>query len=369
MGLLRFIFRGAKEAIEEQSAKSDLEKKLGRKVSEEELYSLGSHLDAAGENTSPQPLKITQRESATPFADAKPPIKLRNKLLLFGILLLIIGFLVGGFVIQNMSKQTYNRLNPFTPKPPEGVFPAKVGDYSLAQKPDYYEPSSYKPTPSFGGEYKKDGEKDVRYNVTIFNSEAEAAEAYDKIKNTIKDSQHGKVVEKSDNRIAFAGLSGWDSNIYFKDGKYLKMINSFAQKPTLDFEGFLKNAAPQAMTMLDQAELKENLATAAAPTVTVQQLLDDYKKDSGAADKKYEGKIIRISGAVEVSDRDKSGKWMIAFMRPGSTKPTDGMVVASFEKAKESSVTSVKKGDNVTLQCKVGIGILMNVMLEKCSKP
>lgn len=367
MGILGMLIRGTIEAVQNKRAKNDLEGKLGRSVTKEEQYSLGSHLQAAQPNVQNAPMISTPRESSTPFADAKPPMKTLTKLLLIGIPLLLIGGLFVTFLFLSMSERTYNRLNPYTPKPPEGVFPADVGGFKMEQKPDYNKPTTYKPATWFNGEYKKDAGT-VRYNVSVYNSEAETADAYNKIKDSIKDSDHGKVVEKGDNRIAFAALSGWNSYVYFKDGKYLKTIDSYNQKDALDFEGFLKNQPPQAITMLNEAELKQNALGTKSDVVTVLQLLDDYKKDDAAADKKYKDKVIKIAGKVEFSDRDKAGQWMIGFLRPGATKATDGMVVASFEKAKELPVTALKKGDNVTLQCKVSMNLYVSIMLENCSK-
>ena len=367
MGLLGILIRGTIGAVQNRRMKNDLEGKLGRSVTEEEQYSLGAHLQAAQPNAPNAPMISTPRESSTPFADAKPPMKTLTKLLLIGIPLLLIGTLFVSFLFLNMSEQSYNRLNPFTPKPPEGVFPAQVGDYTIAQKPDYNKPTISTPATRFDGEYKK-GTGTVRYAVAIYNSEAETADAYNKIKDSIKDTDHGKVVEKSDNRIAVAALSGWNSYVYIKDGKYLKTIDSYNQKDALDFEGFLKNQPPQAITMLNEAELKQNALGTKSDVVTVLQLLDDYKKDDAAADKKYKDKVIKIAGAVEFSDRDKTGEWIVGFLRPGATKATDGMVVASFEKAKELPVTVLKKGDNVTLQCKVSMNLYVSIMLENCSK-
>lgn len=366
MRLGRLLGGGAKEKAEELIAKRNLEKKLGRKVTTEELYSLGSHLDAAGDVDPSKPLISTPRESSTPFADAKPPMKLTTKLLLIGIPLLLLTMCLGGGLIATMSKQTYNRLNPFAPKPPEGTFPAKLGNYTLDHKPDYNEPTSYMPTRNFSAEYKS-GTETVRYTLFIFNSEAELNEAFDKRRNTVIKSDKSKVVDNNENRYAVAALSGWNNYIYFKDGLYLKEIDAFRQNVALEFEGLLKNAPPLPAAALNVNELEKSSSDNAS-SVTVLQLLDDYKKDSAAADKKYKGKTITVTGTVEVSDKDKKGNWMIGFMRPGSTAPKDGMVICSFEKSQESTVSKVKKGDTVSLRGTVFVNILFSVMLEKCSK-
>ena len=374
MGILGFLFRAIKEAVQEKSAKSNLENKLGRKVTTNELYSLGSHLDAAQPNAVQQPMRSTPREASVPFGDAKPPMKTLTKLLLVGIPLLFLVVIGVGVMAAIMPERTYNRLNPFTPKPPEGTFPAKVGSYELDHAPDYVAPSSYNPVAHFESEYVS-GSENIRYTFWVYNSEAEMNADFEKRKKYVGGaSDKGKVTDDSETRYAVAALSGWDNSIVFKDGIYIKQVRAYRQQPTLDFEGFLKNAPPAQAVPLDVSELSKSASNSNSTSstgnssVTVLQLLDDYKKDAAAADKKYKGKTITVSGTVEVSEKDKKGNWMIAFMRPGSTAPKDGMVVCSFDKSQETSVSKVKKGDAVKLQGKVSMSIVGSVIIENCSR-
>jgi hypothetical protein len=138
------------------------------------------------------------------------------------------------------------------------------------------------------------------------------------------------------------------------------------QKPVYEVEGLMKNAPPVETVAINMSELSGT--TNSSKTVTVEELLDDYKKDSAAADKKYKDKVIMLKGTVEVSDKDKAGKPMIGFLRPGSTQPKDGMVVCGFEKSEESIVSKVKKGDTVLLQGKVFGSIVGSVILQNGKK-
>ncbi len=373
MGILGFIFRAIREAVQEKSAKNTLEDKLGRKVSTNDLYSLGAHLDASQPNNVPPPMQSTPREASVPFGDAKPPMKTLTKLLLIGIPLLVLGMIFVSVIFTLMPERTYNRLNPFTPKPPEGTFPAKVGGYEL-ENTDYIAPTTYNPVTRFEGEYKS-GAETVRYTLWVYNNEAEMNADFEKRKKGAGgEAEKSKVVDNSDTRYAVAALSGWTNAVVYKDGNYIKQIVAYRQQPTLDFEGFLKNAPPAQASTLNVSELSKpaNNSNATSGTnsssVTVLQILDDYKKDATAADTKYKGKIISVSGTVEVSEKDKKGNWMIGFMRPGSTKPADGMVVCSFDKTQETSVSKVKKGDTVKLQGRVSMSIIGNVVMENCSK-
>jgi len=390
MGILGFLIRVVKEAVQEKSAKNNLEDKLGRKVSTNELYSLGSHLDAAEPNAVQQPMRSTPREASVPFGDAKPPMKTTTKLLLFGIPVLFLGLLILPAIISVLPQRTYNRLNPFTPKPPEGTFPAKLGTYSLDHSPDYIAPSSYNPIPHFESEYKS-GTETIRYTLWVYNNEAEMNADFEKRKKYAGGaSANGKVIDNSDTRYAVAAMSGWDNAVVYKDGNYIRQIKAYRQQPTLDFEGFLKNAPPVPASTFNVADLSKpatnsnssntnnrnssntnntnSSSSTSGSIVTVGQLLEEYKTNPAAADTKYKGKTITISGTAEFADKDKKGNPMVGFMKPGSTKPTDGMVACSFDKSQEAAVLQIKKGDSVKLQGKVIMSLVGSVMLENCVK-
>lgn len=362
---LGLVFKGAQEAIEEQSAKRDLEQKLGRKISNEELYSLGAHIDAAGEINTAQPLVLTPRESEIPFAGAKPPMSLTTKLLIVVPLFLLFVFGAAS-ILKSMPEQSLYGLNPFSPNPPEDVFFQNIGDFALTKRPDYHSPNSSNPVPRFEGEYKN-GTQIVHYIVSVFDDEAEAAAAFNKLRETVHGGQNRKVFEKSDSRIFVGAMAGWDSDIYFTDGRFLKKINSFNQKSALDFEGILKNAPPLPIGTFSADELKSD-APAVESTTGVTELLNYFSKKSPGDNGIYKDKIIKFKGTIESSGRSKKGDWILGFMRPGSTSPTAGMVVASFEKSKEYDVAQAQKGDEVILQCKVSMKVHTSVILENCSK-
>jgi len=370
MGILGLLFRGAREAYQEKSAKNDLERKLGRKVSKDELYSLGSHLDAAQPNAAAPPvMQSTPREASVPFGDAKPPMNPLLKSILIGIPLLFIGLIVVSVGIAMLP----NRYNPFATKPPEGTVPVKLGTYSL-DRTDYIAPSSYNPVTHFENEYKS-GAETVRYTLWVYNSEAEMNADFDKRKKAAAGaSENGKVVDNSDSRYAVAALSGWTNAVVYKDGNYIRQISAYRQEATLDFEGFLKNTPPVQASTLNVSELKSAVSNTNSSTstnsssLTVGQLLEEYKKDDAAADKKYKDKTITFTGTAEFADKDKAGKPMVGFMKPGSTKPAEGMVVCSFDKSQEAAVMKIKKGDVVVLRGKVFGSIILSVMLEDCTK-
>ena len=378
MGILGLLFRGAREAIQEKSAKNRLEGKLGRKVSKEELYSLGSHLDAAQPDAAAQmPFQPhgAPRAASVPFGDAKPPMKTRTKLIIGGVLVLLIGFVavaVAGFAVLNMSQSTYNRLNPFTPKPSAADFPAQIGRFSLSTGPEYsYSEYSAAPLRAyFHSFYKADDVRDLRYYVYDYKTADEARAGFEAKKKEMKGYQGYQHVDDTDTRFASVWLKTGSSSVLWLDGTKFKYAYGIMQKPLYEFEGLLKNAAPAQVVevTLGETETPRTASSTAAPSLTVTGLLDEYKKDAAAADKKYKDKIVLVSGTVEVSDKDKKGNWMIAFMRPGSTAPKDGMVICGFDKSQEKNVSGIKKGDLITLRGKVSMNLIGSVMLENCTK-
>jgi hypothetical protein len=367
MGLLRLLIRGSRDAYQEHAAKKELEQKLGRKVSEEELYSLGSHLDAAGPGNGQMPLVSTPRESSVPFGDAKPPMTFTKKLLLFGIPALLLLIILPVAYVGLMSEYEYNRINPWTPKPPAGTFPAQLGAFHLKQSPDWNGVKSYNPAENWEGEYTN-GTNYIKYKFWNYKSEAELNEAFDKQKKYITPSSKFKIFDDTPARYSFMNLSGESVYVLYKDGTQLKQLTGSGQQPIYEFEGLLKNTAPAAVVPVNYSELKAATDSNNNSSLTVVQLLDDYKKDSDAADKKYKDKTVTFTGTAEFADKDKKGNPMVGFLRPGSTKPAEGMVVCSFDKSQEASVLKIKKGDAVLLRGKVIMNLLGNVMLENCSK-
>jgi hypothetical protein len=377
MGILGFIFRAIREAVQEKSAKNSLENKLGRKVSNNDLYSLGAHLDATPQtNAVPPPMQSTPREASVPFGDAKPPMKTSTKLLLIGIPLVFIGLIFVSAVFALMSQRQYNRLNPFTPKPPAGSFPSQLGTFNLKESPDYNEVNYYTPVENWEGVYTN-GTNYITYKLWNYKSDAELNTAFDARKKYVTPTSKFKVLDDSGARYVVMSFSGSSLCIVLKDGMQLKELSGGDQKPMYEFEGFLKNAPPAAVVPINYSEMTANnnsstnsnsSSSTNSASLTVGQLLEEFKKDSDAADKKYKNKMIIFTGTAEFADKDKKGEPMVGFLKPGSTKPADGMVVCSFDKSQEAAVLKIKKGDAVKLQGKVMMSLIGNVMLENCSK-
>ena len=337
--------------------------KLGRKVSKDEIYSLEANIDAAGPGVTPMPLQSTPREAAVPFADAKPPMKTRTILLIVGLVALFGGWFVISPIIGNMPEQRYNRLNPFTPKPPAGTFDAGFGSYKLSDPPDYYSGrNSWDNGRHFEASYSNDTFF-IRQKLWEFKTEAELQQKFDERRKSITTGT-SKVTGDEASRYAIVPTATGETSVIFKDGLNLRQLNGSAQKGGYEFEGLIKNAP-----LAEVVEVKiEKPATTSSITVTVAQLLAEYKADPGIADSKYKGKKITVTGKVEFADKDKKGDPSVGFMKPGSTAPKDGMVVCSFPKSQASNVLRMKKGDAVKLYGRVTGSILGSVIIENCAE-
>jgi hypothetical protein len=371
-GIFGLLFRGAREKLQERAAKNSLESKLGRKVSKAELYSLSSHLDAAQPTAPQMPLQQGMpRESSVPFGDAKAPMKTSTKLLIGGALVLVIGIVgvaaVAVLAVMSMSTSTYNKLNPFTPKPSPADFPAQIGKFKRSTDVEYlyseFSPAHLKEY--FYSNYNSAEAGDLKLYVYEYKTLADAQAGFEAQKKQMKSYQGYQFIDDSSSRLAAVWLKTGSTSVTWLDGMKMRYVSGMGQKAIYELEGLLRNKAP-----VEVVEVKTESSVPAANdgAVSVTQLLDDYKKDTAAADKKYKDKIVKVTGKAVVSEKDKKGNWMIAFMRPASTNPADGMVVCSFDKSKEASVSTVKKGDTVTLEGKVSMFLVFSAILENCSK-
>ena len=102
---------------------------------------------------------------------------------------------------------------------------------------------------------------------------------------------------------------------------------------------------------------------ASLPVLTI---LDDYERDSAAADRKYKGRTLLISGAVGATGKSKAGVPFISFHRPGAVSPAGTMVVCSLTPDQEAAVQALEKGREVKLSGHVLGTLTGNVLLENC---
>tara|TARA_Y100000589_G_scaffold281807_1_gene278937 strand:- start:302 stop:736 length:435 start_codon:yes stop_codon:yes gene_type:complete len=105
--------------------------------------------------------------------------------------------------------------------------------------------------------------------------------------------------------------------------------------------------------------------SAATPdyVLSADTLFKAYDQNSVAADAKYEGKIVKVSGTIQSIGKDITDT---AYLVIGGSGFLDG-VQCMLPVGQESSVANVSKGQYVTLKGKVSGAIMGNVIVRNCS--
>jgi hypothetical protein len=106
----------------------------------------------------------------------------------------------------------------------------------------------------------------------------------------------------------------------------------------------------------------QNIRSAKADfTVTATELFNAFETDETAANEKYLGKIIEVTGTVQEVKKDEEGK-------TGVTLEGGGMmfgVICKLDDFSEPKRTEFTQGEQVTLKGEC-TGMLMDVVLVRC---
>jgi len=346
MGLLGLGVRAIIDRVQTRTAKKELEAKLGRKVTESELYSLGANLeaeDATGVTKAPQSRRVSRR----------------TMLIIFSSVLLIVLVGIPFMWVMSMSESQWNHLNPFTPKPPAGSFPLQIGEFKRTGQPEYYKSHSASFAPYFSATYYGPKAPWVSYTLWDYPSPASAREQFLAKRKPAGDSKL-RMFQMGEDRYALTRVGEGGTTTYFLENNHIHQAFGNDRTTVLAFEAELSHQAPFSI-----GELRE---TDNLPVIPVLTLLSDYRKDPKAADLKYKLKTVVLSGEVTVAEKNKKGKPVIAFMRPEAKAATDGMVICEFAAAGEAAAAALKKGETVKISAHVFGQIMGNVMLQNCQK-
>jgi len=99
-------------------------------------------------------------------------------------------------------------------------------------------------------------------------------------------------------------------------------------------------------------------------TLSARQLHDEYKANEVAADMKYKGHIVVISGKIDSIGKDIFDQAYIVV----DGESLSGGVHCTFAKDEESSIARLSKGQYVTVKGKVsGGGVAGGPLLDKCT--
>jgi hypothetical protein len=104
-------------------------------------------------------------------------------------------------------------------------------------------------------------------------------------------------------------------------------------------------------------------AQSARYTVTADQLASEYKSNEVAADAKYKGKVVIVSGTVQDIGKDVMDD---AYIIIGGEKLLDS-VQCFFTEGQQSSVARLSKGQHVRVKGEVGGKMIVNILVSKCT--
>ncbi len=97
--------------------------------------------------------------------------------------------------------------------------------------------------------------------------------------------------------------------------------------------------------------------------VTALKLASDYKANQVAADSKYEGKTVEVTGTITSIGKDILDTPYVTL--------NGGDIITSvqcmFDKSDQAELATLSKDTRITLQGKVRGGLIMNVLLDNCS--
>lgn len=109
------------------------------------------------------------------------------------------------------------------------------------------------------------------------------------------------------------------------------------------------------------SETKKVQSQGPSYTLSANQLYVEYESNEVAADMKYEGKVVIVSGTIQNIGKDIMDDAYIVIGGKGSL---DG-VQCVFTKGEQSSVARLSKGQRVTVKGEVS-GKMGNVLVRKC---
>ena len=94
-------------------------------------------------------------------------------------------------------------------------------------------------------------------------------------------------------------------------------------------------------------------------TVTAPQLYTEFAQNEKAANRKYIGKTVEVSGKIIETEKDKQGSTVLYL----DANQEISSVLATLEKSQKGG--NLNAGANVSLKCQCS-GYLQDVVLNKC---
>lgn len=109
-----------------------------------------------------------------------------------------------------------------------------------------------------------------------------------------------------------------------------------------------------------------DVATAPEPvfTLTAIQMASEYKENEVAADAKYKGKLVQLSGTVDTIGKDIADTPFIAFETENQYEIIN-RIQCMFKTGDTKALSAVSKGQKITLRGTVS-GALGNIIVKNC---
>jgi hypothetical protein len=139
-------------------------------------------------------------------------------------------------------------------------------------------------------------------------------------------------------------------------------MNGNLKKHIVSLVGLLVFIILAAGSVDTDEDTQEIQSQAASYTVSADQLYSEYNSNEVAADMKYKGKIVIVSGTIQDIGKDIMDN---AYIVIGGSGFLDG-VQCTFTKSEQSSIARLSKGQHVTVKGAVS-GKMGNVLISKAS--
>ena len=99
-------------------------------------------------------------------------------------------------------------------------------------------------------------------------------------------------------------------------------------------------------------------------TINAFQLVDDYKNNEVAADERYKGKVLEVSGSIESIGKDLMDTMYVSF--GGGGKFELRRVQCFFDDSETDKLAKLSKGQWITIKGRCD-GLMGNVLLKECA--
>ncbi|KWE66098.1 hypothetical protein WL77_14975 [Burkholderia ubonensis] len=134
----------------------------------------------------------------------------------------------------------------------------------------------------------------------------------------------------------------------------------FGKKPA---PGTSSTSNPVTETSTTSSSETESKKPVEKVNVTASALFVAYEKNEVAADQKYKGKALSVSGTVQSIDKDAFDEIVVQLRTNNEFMP----VHAYLSKEKEALAASLEKGQKVTWTCEGGGRIIGSPVLRDCT--